>query len=529
MLPPHRPTGKYRSAIYRDPSSTHRVATRVPDAEGNYSLIPTSEKPVYHVVRSIVRLTGNGTVPGTPNTRRDAALLSSKNQQATGGWFSRIAPGILIAATGVGAGDLLMATLAGSQLGLAILWAAVLGAFLKWFLNEGIARWQMATDTTLLEGWFDHLGRWIRWVFLGYLLIWSFFVAGALINACGVAGSGLLRITDDPRTSKAIWGVLHALVGLVLVLKGGYALFARVMSVCIGVMFVTVIATAVLSGPDWSAVAHGALVPTLPEGGISLVLGVLGGVGGTVTLLSYGYWIREERRSGAAGLKACRIDLGLGYVMTALFGVAMIIIGSRLDLSKGPDGLATVAIDLANQLGSVVGVWGKWAFLIGFWGAVFSSLLGVWQSVPYLFADFWALRRRSSTVGQTPHQYPERERRAPIDTGLLQRADDEAAALISIDLSRTRAYRIYLFAIAIVPLPLLLLSVRQAQLIYAVLGSFFMPLLALTLLLMNNRTRWVGKRFRNGIAANVVLVATLGLFAYLAISKGLDYLWAVAG
>ena len=63
-----------------------------------------------------------------------------------------------------------------------------------------------------------------------------------------------------------------------------------------------------------------------------LVLGVLGGVGGTVTLLSYGYWIREERRSGAAGLKACRIDLGLGYVMTALFGVAMIVIGSRLEL-----------------------------------------------------------------------------------------------------------------------------------------------------------------------------------------------------
>ena len=52
---------------------------------------------------------------------------------------------------------------------------------------------------------------------------------------------------------------------------------------------------------------------------------------------------------------------------------------------------------------------------------------------------------------------------------------------------------------------------------------------ALTLLLMNNRARWVGKRFRNGIAANAVLVATLGLFAYLAISKGLDHLLGVTG
>ena len=189
--------------------------------------------------------------------------------------------------------------------------------------------------------------------------------------------------------------------------------------------------------------------------------------------------------------------------MTAIFGVAMIIIGSRLDLSKGPGGLATIAIDLANQLGSVVGVWGKWTFLIGFWGAVFSSLLGVWQSVPYLFADFLLLGVKQ-----------------PVD----RRSDSER-----IDLSRSRAYRIYLFAIAIVPLPLLLLSVRQAQLIYAVLGSFFMPLLALTLLLMNNRTRWVGKRFRNGIAANVVLVSILGLFGYLAITKALDGLLGVTG
>ena len=72
--------------------------------------------------------------------------------------FTIIAPGILLAATGVGAGDLLTATLAGSEVGLAVLWAAVAGAILKWTLNEGLARWQLATDSTLLEGWARHLG-----------------------------------------------------------------------------------------------------------------------------------------------------------------------------------------------------------------------------------------------------------------------------------------------------------------------------------------------------------------------------------
>lgn len=40
-------------------------------------------------------------------------------------FFSIIVPGLLIAATGVGAGDLATAGFAGSQLGVLILWAVV--------------------------------------------------------------------------------------------------------------------------------------------------------------------------------------------------------------------------------------------------------------------------------------------------------------------------------------------------------------------------------------------------------------------
>jgi Mn2+/Fe2+ NRAMP family transporter len=406
-----------------------------------------------------------------------------------------LGPGILVAATGVGAGDLLTASYAGSRHGLVLLWAAWLGAILKWFLNEGIARWQMATGTTVLEGWTERLGRWIRWVFLGYLLVWSLFTAGALINACGVAGTGLLPLSEDLRTSKIIWGIVHSLAGLTLVRIGGFRLFERLMSLFIVVMFVSVIMTALLIEPDWGAVAVGLTVPRIPEGGLGYLLGVLGGVGGTVTLLSYGYWIREKNRHGVHGVRTCRVDLGVGYLMTALFGVALIIIGSRVQLEKGP----SMALELAGQLGGVLGPAGKWVFLAGFWGAVFSSLLGVWQSAPYFFADFLALSR-----------------------------DHGSARAAAVDLAGTTPYRVYLVLIATVPLPLLWLSVERAQLTYAVLGSLFMPLLALTLLLMNNRKRWVGSGFRNGALTNVVLVATLLFFTYIVARKVVEVVGALA-
>ena len=87
-----------------------------------------------------------------------------------------------------------------------------------------------------------------------------------------------------------------------------------------------------------------------------------------------------------------------------------------------------------------------------------------------------------------------------------------------------RPKRNNLLIIAVVPLPLLWGSVTWAQKTwaqktYAILGSLFMPLLALTLLLMNNRTNWVGCRYRNGRLTNAVLIATLAFFGYVGIRQ----------
>jgi hypothetical protein len=56
-----------------------------------------------------------------------------------------------------------------------------------------------------------------------------------------------------------------------------------------------------------------------------------------------------------------------------------------------------------------------------------------------------------------------------------------------------------------------------------------MPLLALTLLLMNNRERWVGKGLRNGWVTNVVLVATLLFFSYIVLRKAAEVIVKMAG
>lgn len=66
-----------------------------------------------------------------------------------------------MAVSGIGASDVISATVGGATYGTALLWALVLGAFFKFVLTEGLPRWQVATGTTLVEGWARHLPRWV--------------------------------------------------------------------------------------------------------------------------------------------------------------------------------------------------------------------------------------------------------------------------------------------------------------------------------------------------------------------------------
>lgn len=111
-----------------------------------------------------------------------------------------------------------------------------------------------------------------------------------------------------------IFGILHSLIGVILVMIGGFGLFEVIMTVCIGVMFITVVITASVICDDWIAVAKGIFIPTIPQfsgGGLSWTIALMGGVGGTLTVICYGYWMREKNRTEIDDLKTCRIDLAI--------------------------------------------------------------------------------------------------------------------------------------------------------------------------------------------------------------------------
>lgn len=405
----------------------------------------------------------------------------------------RFGPGLLLAATGVGAGDLITASVAGAKFGTVLLWAVVVGAVFKYVISEALGRRQLAVGQTFLEDLNQGFPKAVGYTFMAYLFLWGFVVAGALSASCGMAAHAVF-----PGLPLSIWGIIHAVIAWALVRYGRFEVFEGLMKIMIGGMFLIVLLSAgiviIKEGLDW----QGLLVPSMPGNGTTFVVGIIGGVGGSVTLLSYGYWMRESGWRQPGNITLVRKDLGLAYGLTGLFGIAMLIIAAGLQPGDLKGGQMVTA--LAAQLGQIGGPIFQWTFLLGFWGAVFSSMLGVWQGVPYIFADRQTQPQKTN-------------------------ADAEALALQkNLDLKQTGAYRGFLLFLAFPPLLLLLIDKPLwIVILYAVTGALFMPFLGACLWWSTKKAAEMGglKTGKLGMAALIFVVL---FFAVVAGQKILETL-----
>ncbi|MEU1123233.1 Nramp family divalent metal transporter [Streptomyces sp. NPDC005899] len=454
--------------------------------------------------------TGSGTEPEAgPETaakpRPEAAAGAGAEAAGSGAVPQRkpswtyIGPGIVVAATGVGAGDLVATLIAGSKFGYTLMWAAVIGCLVKISLAEAVGRWHLATGRTLFDGW-RTLGGWTTAYFAVYVVIWGF-VYGA--TAMSSSALPIVALFPDGPGLKT-WAIITGLVGLVFVWFNQYAVFEKVMTVLVGVMFVVVVYVAARVVPDVGASFAG-LLPVLPDGSLVYTLGLIGGVGGTITMAAYGYWVNAKGWSDSSWMKVMRLDNRVAYLTTGIFVVAMLVVGaellhaSHLALTKGDRGL----IDLGQILEDRFGAATAKLFLVGFFATSFSSLIGVWHGVSLMFADFVERMRAGRRPGDAEH----------AGSAAIGRQE------------RSGPFRAYLLWLTFPPMTLLWLDEPFGLVIgYGVLGAFFMPFLALTLLWLLNSSR-TPRAWRNGWLSNGMLGAAGLLFVVLCVQQVRELPW----
>ena len=326
---------------------------------------------------------------------------------------------------------------------------------MKIVLVEGAGRYSLATGRTIFEGW-RSLGIWTTWYFAPYIVVWGF-----VYGAAAMAGTGLALYALFEGISVTWWGILSGLIGLALVWSGRYGLFEKVLVALVGLMFVTMVGAAAVTLPNLPDLLNG-LVPRIPDGGLVNILALAGGVGGTITLAAYGYWLREKGWITPRHMRVMRIDnSGRVHRHRAVRGLhADRRRRAALLRRTSPCRPATTGCWTSpTSSPTATATWMGKAFLVGFWAAAMSSLVGVWNGVSLMFADF---------MGNV--------------TGKASDDPDSRAG--------GKWYRLYILWLTFPPMVMMFLGEPVWLILaYGVLGAFFMPFLAVTLLWLLNTDR----------------------------------------
>jgi manganese transport protein len=298
----------------------------------------------------------------------------------------RTGPGIILAASIVGSGELIATTVLGAQVGYTALWLILLSCLIKPIVQAELGRYTIATGETGLES-FDRIPgprvgvRWTVWCWALMILMTQLQV-GAMFGGIGQVMHLLI-----PQIPTNAWVMVFLAVTLALLLGGGYERIERLAMVKVGLFTLLTLLAAVLlmRRPDfrWSEVASG-LRFELPPNGLATAVAVFGMTGvGTGELFQYPYWCVEKgygrfvgRYDGSAAwirratgwVRVMHVDILFSMVIYTVATLAFFLLGAGVLHRQG---LVPKAGDMIVVLSRIyTETLGSWALYVFYAGAI---------------------------------------------------------------------------------------------------------------------------------------------------------------
>ncbi len=274
-----------------------------------------------------------------------------------------LGPGILLAATSIGASHLLMSPEAGARFEYQLVWLVVLAHALKYMAFEAAPRYVAAQGESLLDAYATAPGprHWAIWLGLIDMTIQALGLIAALI---GLTASFLVAALGG---GLKVWSLLLAL-GLLSMLRWGNYRSLRVVNLVAMLALAVGTLVAFATAPPPTAKIFEIFQPTLPPGSLLLVVAILGYMPTSVAVSIWqSLWALEQGRFSTnrnrpddrrAALRAGLIDLRLGYALSAGLAICFVCLGASLLYPRGlvPEG-PQVALTLSSLYTLVLGAW----------------------------------------------------------------------------------------------------------------------------------------------------------------------------
>jgi NRAMP (natural resistance-associated macrophage protein)-like metal ion transporter len=229
-----------------------------------------------------------------------------------------LGPGLLAGLSDDDPAGITTYSILGARFGYELLWVVVLSTGALIVFHELAACMGLVTGKGLVTLVRERFGRLATIAIVSTLLVGN--VGTTAAEFAGVAAS-----LDLASVTRYVSVPVAAVAVSTLVLRGSFHRVEHIL-LLLGSVFVTYIASGFLADPDWSAVAHGLVVPSVPsEHGSAVVIAATIGT----TLAPWGLAFIQsyavDKHLRASELSYERIDVITGSVMTGVIGVFVVI------------------------------------------------------------------------------------------------------------------------------------------------------------------------------------------------------------
>jgi len=367
--------------------------------------------------------------------------------------LSRIGPGLIISASIVGSGELIVTTQLGAKAGFVLLWFIVFSCVVKVFVQIELGRYAVSEGSTTLEALNRLPGpraivSWVLW-------LWLMMYVGTLFQVSGMLGG--IAALFVPR--EQVWG--HAIACLVpaaacalILARGRYAPVERWATAMV-VMFTLGTIAAVLA-LQWTPyrIGLGQLARGFaferPES-FTVAFAAFGVTGvGASELIFYPYWCLEKGYARFVGprddspewlarahgwLRVMQVDAWLSMLIYTVGTVCFYLLGAAVLNAKGQEVTnAELVPVLSGMYSEAFGAAGAYVFVLGAFVVLFSTVFVSTASNARLLADGAAL------FGVLRDPSPERRRplvqagsiAIPLGTALVYLGIGEPVRLVMI-------------------------------------------------------------------------------------------------
>ena len=301
-------------------------------------------------------------------------------------YIKSMGPGIIVALTWLGAGDLVDSAIAGGNYGYTLMWAMAIALFVRFIFVSIIAKYQLCNqhNESLISG-LKRLHTSIP-IFIGIVaLFFGHFYGSYMVKGVGESSVKLFGFG-----AAWMWSIFWVTIAAIIVFKGILKRIEIIFYIFLILLSSSLIGIAIWTGPDPVSATKGIFMFEIPSksgsfGALLVITSLIGAVGGSIANLLYPYFIQQKGWNSPKFRKIQIYDLAFGTIILVVINLSIWTIGAELLFPKN------ISINNLDDLGLLltiaIGKYGEPIFFIGVFAALYSSVIGNAVGFGYLITD----------------------------------------------------------------------------------------------------------------------------------------------